>query len=173
MTQTQIIAIAVVLALIALVAILLVARATRRQSLVREARPAELRPTMQRTMERVTPTVPEGQGIASEAAAGVADVIGQILGIDAHHDAAATVATPGDRLTALKGLGPKAAATLHGLGVTTYAQIAAWNDGDVAAIDAQLGAFKGRIERDQWVEQARLLAADDIAGFEGKFGKLG
>jgi len=82
-------------------------------------------------------------------------------------------AGPPDPLTRLKGLGPKAQATLVGLGVTRYDQIAAWNEADVARIDAEMGAFKGRIVRDRWVEQARYLAADDVAGFEAVFGKLG
>jgi predicted flap endonuclease-1-like 5' DNA nuclease len=80
---------------------------------------------------------------------------------------------PADPLTRMKGLGPKARATLAGLGVTRYAQIAAWGDADIARIDAEMGAFKGRIVRDRWVEQARYLAADDVAGFEAVFGKLG
>jgi len=80
---------------------------------------------------------------------------------------------PPDPLTRMKGLGPKAQGTLAGLGVTRYAQIAAWSDADSARIDAEMGAFKGRIERDRWVEQARYLAADDVAGFEAVFGKLG
>ena len=61
---------------------------------------------------------------------------------------------------------------LHGLGVTRFSQIAAWTDEDIARIDASLGTFAGRITRDNWVEQAKLLAAGDTAGFEGKFGKL-
>jgi predicted flap endonuclease-1-like 5' DNA nuclease len=85
----------------------------------------------------------------------------------------ATPAGPADPLTRLKGLGPKAEAALNGLGVTRYEQIAAWSDGDIARVDAQMGNFKGRIVRDRWVEQARLLAAGDIAGFEATFGKLG
>ncbi|MDB5737458.1 MAG: hypothetical protein JWO65_1126 [Sphingomonas bacterium] len=80
---------------------------------------------------------------------------------------------PADPLTRMKGLGPKAEAVLNGLGVTHYAQIAAWREDDVARIDAQMGAFKGRIVRDRWVEQAGYLAAGDIAGFEAVFGKLG
>jgi predicted flap endonuclease-1-like 5' DNA nuclease len=82
-------------------------------------------------------------------------------------------AGPPDELTRMKGVGPKVAALLNGLGVTRYDQIAAWTDADIARVDAQLGAFKGRIARDQWVEQARLLAADDRSGYEAKFGKLG
>lgn len=77
-----------------------------------------------------------------------------------------------DDLRRIKGVGPKLAALLHSLGVTRYAQIAAWTDEDVAAIDAKLGTFAGRIARDSWIEQAKLLAAGDTAGFEGKFGKL-
>lgn len=82
-------------------------------------------------------------------------------------------AGPPDELTRMKGVGPKVAALLGTLGVTRFDQIAAWSDEDVARVDAQLGAFKGRIVRDQWVEQARLLAAGDTAAYEAKFGKLG
>lgn len=82
-------------------------------------------------------------------------------------------AGPPDELTRMKGVGPKVAALLNGLGITRYDQIAAWRDEDIARVDAQLGAFKGRVTRDQWVEQARLLAAGDTAGYEARFGKLG
>jgi predicted flap endonuclease-1-like 5' DNA nuclease len=82
-------------------------------------------------------------------------------------------AGPADELTRMKGVGPKVASMLSAMGITRYDQIAAWSDDDVTRIDAQLGTFKGRITRDQWVEQARLLAAGDRAGFEAKFGKLG
>lgn len=82
-------------------------------------------------------------------------------------------AGPADELTRMKGVGPKVAAMLNGLGVTRYDQIASWSDADLARVDAQLGTFKGRATRDQWVEQARLLAAGDTAGFEARFGKLG
>jgi predicted flap endonuclease-1-like 5' DNA nuclease len=80
---------------------------------------------------------------------------------------------PPDPLTRMKGLGPKAEAMLNGLGIIHYAQIAGWSAADIARVDAQMGAFRGRIERDRWVEQARYLAAGDVAGFEAVFGKLG
>jgi predicted flap endonuclease-1-like 5' DNA nuclease len=78
-----------------------------------------------------------------------------------------------DDLTRIKGLGPKLAALLGELGVTSFAQIAAWDDAEVARIDAQLGRFAGRISRDQWVAQAKLLAAGDEAGFAAQFGNNG
>jgi predicted flap endonuclease-1-like 5' DNA nuclease len=79
---------------------------------------------------------------------------------------------PPDDLRRLKGLGPKLNTLLTGLGVTRFDQIAAWNAEDIARIDPHLGTFSGRIVRDNWVEQARLLASGDIAGYEAKFGKL-
>ena len=78
----------------------------------------------------------------------------------------------GDDLTRIKGLGPKLKATLAELGVTRFDQIAGWSEADIDRVDAQLGRFQGRIRRDNWVEQARLLGSGDEAGYEGKFGKL-
>jgi predicted flap endonuclease-1-like 5' DNA nuclease len=78
----------------------------------------------------------------------------------------------GDDLTRIKGLGPKISTALRALGVTRYAEIAAWTEEDVARIDAQLGAFAGRATRDNWIEQAKLLAGGDTAAYEAKFGKL-
>lgn len=86
---------------------------------------------------------------------------------------AATAPTTADDLARIKGVGPKLVALLADLGVTSFAQIAAWSDADVERIDAQLGRFKGRITRDQWIEQARLLSAGDETGFTDKFGRNG
>ena len=77
-----------------------------------------------------------------------------------------------DNLLLVKGLGPKLNTLLTGLGITRFDQVAAWSADDVAKVDEHLGAFKGRIERDSWIEQAGLLAKGAIADFEAKFGKL-
>ena len=84
---------------------------------------------------------------------------------------AAAVGDPDD-LRKIKGIGPKLNTLLGDLGVARYDQIAAWTAQDVAEIDPYLGTFKGRIVRDNWIEQAGFLARGDIAGFEAKFGKL-
>lgn len=78
----------------------------------------------------------------------------------------------GDDLTRIKGVGPKVEKLLHELGVTTFAQIAAWDEAEVDRIDTQLGSFSGRIRRDDWRAQAALLAAGDTAAYEAKFGRL-
>jgi len=71
-----------------------------------------------------------------------------------------------DDLKLLKGVGPKLEEKLHGLGVTSFAQVAAWGPEDIADMDDKL-SFKGRIERDGWVEQAKSLAE----GGETEFSK--
>lgn len=78
-----------------------------------------------------------------------------------------------DNLALLKGVGPKLNVLLVSLGVTRFDQIAEWDANDVAEVDQYLGNFKGRVERDNWVDQARLLAAGDTTTFEAKYGALG
>ncbi|MEX0281655.1 MAG: endonuclease [Arenibacterium sp.] len=71
-----------------------------------------------------------------------------------------------DNLKLLKGVGPKLEQTLNELGFYHFDQIAAWTDAHVAWVDERL-KFKGRIERDGWIEQAKILAA----GGETEFSK--
>lgn len=69
-----------------------------------------------------------------------------------------------DDLKAISGIGPKLEQVLNGLGVWTYAQIAAWGADEIAWVDDSLG-FKGRIVRDGWTAQAASLATGDkVAG---------
>ena len=70
---------------------------------------------------------------------------------------AAPAAAGADDLKQLSGVGPALEKKLHAAGVTSFAQIAAWTDGDVAAMDEKL-SFKGRIEREGWIAQAKELA---------------
>ncbi|MBY5988624.1 MULTISPECIES: 50S ribosomal protein L21 [Roseovarius] len=69
----------------------------------------------------------------------------------------AAKAEGGDDLKKLSGVGPALEKKLHEAGVTTFAQIAAWTADDIAEMDEKL-SFKGRIEREGWVEQAKELA---------------
>lgn len=71
--------------------------------------------------------------------------------------AAAPAAEGSDDLKKLSGVGPALEKKLHEAGVTTFAQIAAWTEADVAAMDEKL-SFKGRIEREGWIAQANELA---------------
>lgn len=71
--------------------------------------------------------------------------------------AAPAAAAGADDLKQLSGVGPALEKKLNAAGVTSFAQIAAWTDADVAAMDEQL-SLKGRIEREGWIAQAKELA---------------
>lgn len=63
-----------------------------------------------------------------------------------------------DDLKAISGIGPKLEQVLNGLGVWTFAQVAAWSPAEIAWVDDYL-SFKGRIGRDDWIGQAVALSA--------------
>ncbi|OBY27499.1 NADH-quinone oxidoreductase subunit E [Leisingera sp. JC1] len=69
-----------------------------------------------------------------------------------------------DDLKLLKGVGPKLEEKLNELGFFHFDQIAEWTEAEVAWVDARL-KFKGRIERDGWIEQAKRLAVGDETEF--------
>jgi large subunit ribosomal protein L21 len=71
--------------------------------------------------------------------------------------AAAPAVAGADDLKQLSGVGPALEKKLHAAGVTSFAQIAAWTDADVAAMDEKL-SLKGRTEREGWIAQAKELA---------------
>lgn len=112
----------------------------------------------------------EGRGLAGEAAAAASDVAGDIIRAPVH--GALEGEDSRDDLCRLKGVGPKFADALHGLGFSRYEQIAGLSPNEIERLDEQLGAFRGRIARDRVVEQADYLSRNDTDGFEQKFGKL-
>ena len=71
----------------------------------------------------------------------------------------AEVEATADDLTRLVGVGPRTAAALAERGVTTFAQLAAWTEVEMAAFDAKM-SLKGRSLRDAWRAQAKRLAAE-------------
>ena len=61
-------------------------------------------------------------------------------------------------LKRIRGIGVLIEKKLNSLGITAYEQVANWTGADIDRI-SQILDFKGRIERENWVEQARILAA--------------
>ena len=64
-----------------------------------------------------------------------------------------------DDLTKISGVGPVIVKKLNALGITTFEQIAAFTPEQIAEVDEKLN-FKGRIERDDWVQQAKDFIAE-------------
>lgn len=77
-----------------------------------------------------------------------------------------------DNLRRLIGIGPVNEKKLHGLGIRTYKQIASWTAADIKRVEDVL-EFDGRIERERWIEQAKLLAAGKEKEFLRQFPAAG
>lgn len=75
-----------------------------------------------------------------------------------------------DDLKLISGVGPVLEKKLNALGITQYAQVAAFKKSDIVTLDDAL-SFKGRIERDEWVKQAKALAKGGEAEYIRVFGK--
>ena len=112
---------------------------------------------------------------ASEGAEAAVDVDydgdGMIEGTDeGAKPAMLSVARDGqeDDLKMIKGIGPKLEQLCNSLGFYHFDQIAAWSAQEVAWVDANLEGFKGRVSRDQWVAQAKILASGGDTEFASR-----
>ncbi|MEM9342229.1 MAG: NADH-quinone oxidoreductase subunit NuoE [Pseudomonadota bacterium] len=76
-----------------------------------------------------------------------------------------------DDLKLIKGVGPKLEQILHTLGVFHFDQVASWTATEVAWVDENLEGFKGRVSRDDWVDQAKILATGGETEFSRRANK--
>ena len=60
---------------------------------------------------------------------------------------------------------------LHSLGFFHFDQIAGWTENEVSWVDQNLEGFKGRVTRDEWVKQAKSLAAGEVTEFASRVKK--
>ena len=111
----------------------------------------------QLTLLKITEILAEGgDKTGVKAAIGTGSIAG-VKAAPAAKKAAPAAAAGADDLKKLSGVGPALEKKLLEAGVTSFAQIAAWTEADIAEFDEKL-SFKGRIEREGWVEQAKELA---------------
>ena len=76
-----------------------------------------------------------------------------------------------DNLKEIKGVGPKLEQMLHQMGFYHFDQIAAWTEAEVSWVNENLAGFKGRATRDNWVAQAKILAAGGETEFSARVGR--
>jgi predicted flap endonuclease-1-like 5' DNA nuclease len=137
---------------------------------------SELKPLVQPNDTSAAPSAPEPAPV-SEPAPATAPVAqapkAEAPEVEAVEDAVRPEALSGarnggaDDLKMMKGVGPKLEIMLNELGFYHFDQIAGWSAAEVAWVNDNLTGFKGRVSRDNWVEQARKLAA----GQETEFSK--
>jgi predicted flap endonuclease-1-like 5' DNA nuclease len=70
-----------------------------------------------------------------------------------------------DDLKEIEGIGPAMEKLVNGLGFYHFDQIASWSDADVTWVDANMTNFKGRIVRDKWVAQAKIIVTEGLESF--------
>lgn len=136
-----------------------------------EPKPADPKPEepkAEATPEDTTPQAPaspaespgedyDGDGVHEGTGEGT-----RPAGLDAPRDGAA------DDLKQIKGIGPKLEKLCNSLGFWHFDQVAAWTSDEVAWVDANLTGFKGRVSRDEWVEQAQVLASGGTTEFASR-----
>ena len=96
--------------------------------------------------------VPAGQAIASASAASAGAASAPVIG------------SARDSLQRIAGINGEVERLLNVQGVTRYSQIAGWSPSDVSRFDRLLG-FEGRIARENWIEQANILAKGGETAF--------
>jgi NADH-quinone oxidoreductase subunit E len=79
-------------------------------------------------------------------------------------------AGPADDLTLIMGVGPAIQKTLNAIGITTYRQVAALTPEQIEAVETEAG-FKGRVSRNNWLQQADALARGGVEEYRRVFGK--
>jgi NADH-quinone oxidoreductase subunit E len=70
-----------------------------------------------------------------------------------------------DDLKEIEGIGPAMEKLVNGMGFYHFDQIASWSDADVALVDTEMKTFKGRITRDKWVSQAKIIVSEGLEAF--------
>ena len=135
---------------------------------------SELKPLVQQNETSTAPSAPAPAAEATPVTAPVAQAPEvETPEVEAIEDAVRPEALSGardggaDDLKMIKGVGPKLEIMLNELGFYHFDQIAGWSTAEVAWVNDNLAGFKGRVSRDNWVEQARKLAS----GQETEFSK--
>ena len=111
------------------------------------------------------PPAPAAQPAAAPPAPKPAAVKAEPVPVGGTRPAALTAARGGkpDDLKLVNGIGPKLEALCNRLGFYHFDQLAAWTPAEVAWVDENLEGFKGRVTRDKWVAQAKVLAVGGTA----------
>lgn len=116
-------------------------------------------PRLSRLADSVRDTAAPAAGAASEPSPRASDMSSlRSVRSEAYTPQGGTRTGPPEDLKRIRGVGVLIEKKLLSMGITSYAQIANWSNADVDRVSNVLD-FKGRIERENWIEQARILSA--------------
>ena len=77
---------------------------------------------------------------------------------------------PADDLKLISGVGPVLEGKLNAIGITKWSQVATMTPEQITALESSLN-FKGRVARDNWLQQADVLARGGVEEYRKVFGK--
>lgn len=142
------------------------------------AEPSKIETVAEKAGYATSAAVTSAAKAAREAMSDVAELAGipsakAVPAIEAVRPAALAAPRDGgaDDLKKIKGVGPKLEELLHSLGYYHFDQIANWTPAEIAWVDSNLEGFNGRATRDEWVAQAKLLAAGGATEFSERVDK--
>ncbi len=107
-------------------------------------------------------TIPDGNAERSD--------VGALRSVRSQALTGAAEPATGDDLKCIRGINVLIERRLRSMGITTYVQIAAWTRGDIDRVNQQLD-FRGRIERENWIDQAKILSSGHLTEFARRKGR--
>jgi predicted flap endonuclease-1-like 5' DNA nuclease len=128
--------------------------------------------TMRGSQEKAAPATPAASLVSTKAAAAEDDKAAASGKMNKPRGMSKARGGKADDLKRISGIGPKNESILHSLGLFHFDQIAAWTATEVNWVDDHL-RFNGRIKREEWIRQARLLAEGKEAEFTRLYGTGG
>jgi NADH-quinone oxidoreductase subunit E len=130
----------------------------------------EPKPAEKTAVSGGNPTMTGAATASGRAKAAAAPAVAQPLLDDKNRPAGIDRPAQPDDLKLISGVGPKIEGILHSLGIFTFAQVASWKKAEREWVDGYL-RFKGRIDRDDWIKQAKALAKGGRDEYVRVFGK--
>jgi NADH-quinone oxidoreductase subunit E len=138
--------------------------------LARTAAKLEPKPAEKTAVSEGNPTMKVAATASGRAKAKAAPAVAQPLLDDKNRPAGIEKPAQPDDLKLISGVGPKIEGILHSLGIYTFAQVASWKKAERDWVDGYL-RFKGRIDRDDWIKQAKALAKGGRDEYVRVFGR--
>lgn len=114
---------------------------------------------------------PEAESESSEAPEATADAAEAPVDVTRPEALEGPRGGTADNLKSIKGIGPKLEKLCNSMGFYHFDQIARWTSEEIAWVDSNLEGFKGRVTRDEWVKQAKLLADGGETEFSSRVKK--
>ena len=126
---------------------------------------ADAAPTPAKAARVAKPKATAKSVVAKDAAKPAAPKVAKVKKPDGPVRLSAPRKGKADDLKEIEGIGPALEKLCNSLGFYHFDQIAGWSDADVAWVDANMKTFRGRIVRDKWIAQSKIILSEGLEAF--------